>query len=126
MLGKKSFAAVVLAAFITVAPATAYAAAPTLESDVCTGAETDASLSATASSACVDGRPVLTVSVDLVDPDDEVETTAVSMTMTGSGNAYDFGTIGDVDENGQFTTTCHGPVPATAAGPVTSWSTVNG
>jgi len=124
VLGKKSFAAVVLAAFITVAPATAYAAAPTSNPMYAPGPETDASLSATASSACVDGRPVLTVSVDLVDPDDEVETTAVSMTMTGSGNAYDFGTIGDVDENGQFTTTL--PWPGSSDGGWPGYELVNG
>ncbi len=109
MLGKKSLAAAVIAAFIAVAPATAYAAEPTPAPTYAPGQQSAPSLTATASSACVDGRPMLTVRVDLVDPDGDVATTAVSMTMNGSGNAYDFGTLGDVDENGQFTTTVAWP-----------------
>ena len=109
MLGKKSIAAAVIAAFIVVVPATAYAATPTPGPTYAPGQQTAASLTATASSACVDGRPMLTVTVDLLDPNGEVDTTAVSMTMTGSGNAYDFGKLGDVNDDGQFTTTVAWP-----------------
>jgi len=99
-----------MAAFIAVIPTAAFAeATPTPNPTYAPGQQTTSSLVATATAICIEDRPFIDVSVTLVDPNNEVLTDTVSMTMTGSGNSYDFGDLGNLDENGEFSTTVAWP-----------------
>ena len=108
MLGKKSLAAVVIAAFIAVVPMAAYAETPTPDPTYAPGQHTVPSLDATASSACVGDRPLINFSVALFDPDGEVTTNTATLVISGSGNTTSI-PLGTLNSSGQLSGTVAWP-----------------